>query len=102
MALIACKECGTEVSSSAASCPKCGWKLPKPNWVLRIVLALVAGFAIIMVLGSIAGNTPEGRERSESRNAIANCWHLQKGGQVPAEACKLLETEFFRRWGRTP
>lgn len=29
MALIECKECGNEISDSAASCPKCGAAVPK-------------------------------------------------------------------------
>ena len=102
MALIACKDCGTEVSTSATACPKCGWILPKANWFLRIILALGAGFAFIMIVGSMVGNTPEGRERQAARDAIDNCWHLQKGGQSGAGACKFLETEFYRRWGHTP
>ena len=31
MALVQCKECKTEISSTAATCPKCGHKNPKAN-----------------------------------------------------------------------
>jgi hypothetical protein len=42
MALIQCRECGREVSSSAKFCPGCGIKKPKPiNWnAWGIILAL--------------------------------------------------------------
>jgi hypothetical protein len=37
MALVKCKECGTEVSSKAAACPKCGANPPKSRSVIKIV-----------------------------------------------------------------
>ena len=43
MALIKCKECGTEVSSKAKSCPKCGAKPAKKTslitWFVLIIIA---------------------------------------------------------------
>jgi len=45
MALIKCHECGSNVSSEAASCPKCGAtpRLPDPpNWKARIIFALAS------------------------------------------------------------
>lgn len=44
MALIACKDCGTEVSTSAKACPKCGAKVPKVKWWLWVPLALILAF----------------------------------------------------------
>ena len=43
MALIKCKECGTEVSSKAKSCPKCGAKpAKKTSLITWFVLILIA------------------------------------------------------------
>lgn len=48
MALVKCKECGTEVSSSAKACPKCGAKPPKKTsmftWLVLVVV-LVAVYS---------------------------------------------------------
>ena len=44
MAMKVCKDCGTEVSKSAKSCPKCGRKLK--NSALRIILGI-----IILIIG---------------------------------------------------
>ena len=44
MALVACKDCGTQVSTSAKACPKCGSKVPKFKWWLWIPLALLILF----------------------------------------------------------
>ena len=50
MALIKCPECGTEVSSSAAACPKCGYPVQakrsaRIHWVVLVVLILFVGIA---------------------------------------------------------
>lgn len=43
MTLTKCKECGNDVSSSAATCPKCGAKVPKK---MAIGLLVISGFAV--------------------------------------------------------
>lgn len=60
MALIQCPECGTEVSSEAAACPKCGHPLrakpsgginaKDPVHVIGIVLVI-----IILLIGVVSG-----------------------------------------------
>ena len=51
MAMKVCKDCGTEVSKSAKSCPKCGRKLK--NSALRITLGIII---IIIGICSLAGD----------------------------------------------
>ncbi|WP_417522269.1 zinc ribbon domain-containing protein [Marinobacter sp.] len=50
MALVKCKECGSEVSSKAKACPKCGAKAPKKTslftWFVLVVI-VVSAFNII-------------------------------------------------------
>lgn len=45
MALVKCKECGEQVSTSAQSCPKCGAKAPKKTsfftWLVLIFIVIV-------------------------------------------------------------
>lgn len=45
MALVKCKECGSEVSTKAKVCPKCGAKAPKKTslftWLVAVILAMV-------------------------------------------------------------
>lgn len=57
MALITCKECSAQVSSTALSCPQCGAKLKNPK---RSVIGLIAkwlfiGFNIFMLWAVIVG-----------------------------------------------
>ena len=52
MALIACRDCGTEVSTSAKACPKCG--APPPQWTATpfgkmIAKAGLGGVLIVVV-----------------------------------------------------
>lgn len=50
MALQKCKECGNEISKSAAACPKCGAKVKKTGCLTKIV----AGVLILFAIGVIA------------------------------------------------
>ncbi len=68
MALIKCKECGTEVSSKAENCPKCGAKVANKTGcgtVLGIMLLLM-----LFVIGSISTPDPENKISSASENSF--------------------------------
>jgi hypothetical protein len=54
MSMIACRECGRQISSTAAACPGCGAK-PKAGFSLG--KALLLGFGGMLVLGYLAGNS---------------------------------------------
>jgi len=52
MAIIACKECGNEISTTAKSCPKCGAIVPRPKiwpWLVGIPVAI---FIAMLIYGS--------------------------------------------------
>lgn len=51
MALIACKECGNEISRRAKNCPKCGAKPKRTSFLVKL-LFLIFGLSI---LGQING-----------------------------------------------
>lgn len=57
MALIKCSECGSEVSSSALSCPKCGKQLRKPKRSIfgKICLWLFYLYNLLMVVWLVGG-----------------------------------------------
>lgn len=67
MALIQCPECGTEVSSEAAACPKCGYPLKsKPSGGINMkdpvhfigVVLLV--FILLLIIGVWIAQCNEG------------------------------------------
>ena len=51
MAMKVCKDCGTEVSKSAKTCPKCGKKLKHSG--LRVILGIII---VIIGICSLAGD----------------------------------------------
>lgn len=58
MALVACRECGKEMSSTAKACPQCG-ALPRRgmSWIAKVLLFLVSLPAALMLLGLLASKT---------------------------------------------
>jgi len=106
MALISCKDCGSEISTNAKSCPKCGAKVPKTKWWLWIPLGLVVAF---LGFGLVAGNSPEAKEKAQERSVIDLCWEDQKrksfsdGTQrFVARVCENLEDDFAKKHGHRP
>lgn len=72
MALINCKECGEQVSTKAASCPKCGAPVSNknkgPSGCMMVVL-IIAGLIILLLF---VGNASKKDESSESVNIGTN------------------------------
>lgn len=62
MALIACKECGAQVSNKAGNCPACGVKIQKPTSVLTWVVGGIFG---LWVFGHIIGGDDNSTTASE-------------------------------------
>lgn len=62
MALIKCSECGTDVSTTAKTCPKCGAKVvvPKKQWKDLSLFQKLAGLALVGVVGYFAFNAGTG------------------------------------------
>ncbi len=106
MAMVACKECSAELSTSAKACPKCGAVRPKPKLWLWVPLGLVGAF---FAFGMVAGNSPEARAKSEARAKIKYCWSEQERKSLDsssqrfvARVCEDLESDYRNRYGHTP
>lgn len=105
MALIACAECGKEISDKAAACPHCGAPVvgaapvmtvttqQPSSWWKWLIVVPVGGFLLLMLIGSCSG-TPESRAaKSRQSSAIALCWQEQaKKSNDPATARLIAET----------
>jgi hypothetical protein len=105
MAMIACKECATEISSTAKACPKCGAPLPRTKWGLWITLG-VLGF---LMLTFLVPPSPQAEEKYKARSIIERCWDQQKRPslsagerQFMATACETMEADFQRKYGVRP
>lgn len=81
----------------------------KSNFWKWLVGVPVGAFILLMAIGSCAGNSPEGQERSHSRSAIDLCWSEQaKKSNTPGDArfiagaCEKMENDYRSRWGTSP
>ena len=63
MALVKCKECGSEISNKAASCPRCGAKVRRTSGCAWLVLIL---FGLLIVPPMLTGFNGA-RDRAEGR-----------------------------------
>lgn len=67
MALTKCKECGTQVSTTADACPKCGAKPTRPNYRWILVLAILGAFVVFRM----ASDRPDDAANRQNREAAA-------------------------------
>lgn len=69
MALIKCKECGNQVSNTAAVCPHCGAKVPRTSAFTKLVAAFIGLGMFGSIMSSINKNKPT--ENPEANIAVA-------------------------------
>lgn len=107
MALINCPECKTEVSTTAAACPKCGARIkPKSNILAWVIGAPVAVFALLMAVGASVKTDPE---KDRARMAFELCMQDLKDPlrdprttDVVRGACQRMRADFAAKYGREP
>lgn len=115
MALVPCSECGAQISTAAAACPKCGAPASKEPplakkggsyWWLWIP---VIAFAAFMTLGWSESRKPGAEEKSRLRRSIDLCWDEQKRKSLDpgtarfvASTCEMMENDFRAKYGHAP
>ncbi|MCR4302462.1 MAG: zinc-ribbon domain-containing protein, partial [Sulfuricaulis sp.] len=86
MAMTKCKECGTEVSTKAKECPKCGAPVKRKTSVLTWLVAILLG---LWVVGYIA----RGPSNDSSVSSVA------KSESTPREVA-MKETKLDFSWNK--
>lgn len=75
MAMTKCKECGTEISTTADACPKCGAKLVRTSGCAKIVLGFFGLVVFLMIVGQCSRDdstsTPSSASDSSSSGTSA-------------------------------
>ena len=69
MARVACKNCGTEMSSKTEFCPRCGRRQERRSVLRRIAPYVFAGFGAFIVI-IVIGVFLEERSRSADQQAM--------------------------------
>jgi len=59
MAMVKCKECGSQVSSKAKSCPNCGAKPPKKTSIVTWFVLVLIVFVAYGMVNTASNLTPE-------------------------------------------
>ncbi|WP_158621644.1 OB-fold protein [Corallococcus aberystwythensis] len=72
MALVKCKQCGNDVASNAAACPKCGAPVPRGTSVLKVTLFVVGGLFSLCFLGTCLGAVGAAKKGSSSSGASSS------------------------------
>ena len=107
MALIACRECGPDVSTEAKTCPKCGVRIKKPSklwmWLIGTPIAL---FIILMI---VVSNSPEAEAKAKARHTYELCLSemndpLRSPGHrmVARSVCERLRDDFRAKYRVDP
>ncbi|MBN8714581.1 MAG: zinc ribbon domain-containing protein [Xanthomonadales bacterium] len=109
MAMTTCKECSKEISDTAKACPHCGAKVPHASvwpWIIGVPIAL---FVAMMVIGTVAGSSPEAQAKAQARDAIAYCWKQQADKALDpstqrfvASTCEKMENDFRTKYSTDP
>lgn len=88
MALIKCKECGSEISSAAKACPKCGAPPPKPTSRFTIFFGGLFAIAVAMMVFK-PGDTPLQpiKQVSASPVRVKPARHPECAGNPEQEKC---------------
>lgn len=69
MAIVACKECGKEVSSQARLCPHCGVKV-KASSAGKVFVWLIFGLVGFLLFGAVVGRSPAADERALCKDRV--------------------------------
>lgn len=93
MALIACKECGHQVSTDAEHCPQCGARLKPKSQAWKWALGVPAGLVALFLMWGASIPAYEG----EARRARKLCEQAAAltGGSM--HACDAAYVEALRR-----
>jgi hypothetical protein len=89
VALIKCPECGTEISSKAKTCVKCGAPVPRSKRggcgrLILILFALMVGGTVLASLFGRQGPGPTQQTTTESSTPAATATAPSSGVQNPA------------------
>ena len=105
MALIKCKECGSEVSNKAKTCPKCGISNPgipaiafatENQW--KIIKGTFIAFLWLLLFGTIFGAIFSDNNSSSSSYSSSSSSNSSASGMTLRE-CEDQRTEFYGNCG---
>lgn len=82
MALVQCKECGREMSTTASACPACGAQARSPLGCGTLLLVVVGGCGLVLALDDFKTS----RERAQGAASVAAMTPEQRAAQAAQRA----------------
>ena len=86
MALVKCKECSTEISTSAKACPKCGAKPPQKTSVVTWLVLAVIAVVVFNSFSSDPGSTTSTASTSSASSGTSTGTETKKKEVVERKA----------------
>jgi tRNA_anti-like len=71
MGMTKCKECGTDISTKADACPKCGAKQVQTSGCAKVVLAVVIFLVFALIVGQCSRNSSTTGAQDSSASSSA-------------------------------
>ena len=110
LAIIACHDCGNEVSTEAKACPKCGAKVKAPTSGSTWLVAGIAGFLMISFFIWVAGqksDPEEDRARMTYRACMDDLAAADRArdharSRIVAQMCERFRQDFTSKYRHAP
>ena len=92
MSLTNCRECGKEISDEAKTCPICGARLKKSNWLVWVLATPFIVLALMFLIGAILpkSHLDEQDKRAAKRLAYDLCVKNVMNGTASMYECDKL------------
>ena len=71
MAMTKCKECGTEISTTADACPKCGAKQARTSGCAKVVLGFFGLIVFLLIVGQCSRDDSSSSSSPASETSTA-------------------------------
>jgi DNA-directed RNA polymerase subunit RPC12/RpoP len=94
--LIACRDCGHQISRNAAACPNCGAKVKRTSATASGCLTLIVILVVVGVLSKIVGNSGSTPSTGATREQPAPVNTDSRGNAVPALVTNDAELLLYR------
>ncbi len=92
MALVKCKECGSQVSTEAKHCPHCGAAVPKKTGAITwIVLGLFVGGFVLSLIGTNAEQSEKVSSAQKEQARLAALTPEQRAAEEKIKAAEAVK-----------
>ncbi len=93
MGMVACPECGEQISTSAKSCPKCGKSLKGKSGCGKVALIVLGVFVLAGIVNGITGSGRSSRSTTSSSGTSSSSGSSTSRNDTEVTYAEYLEIE---------